>query len=220
MRIDVWSDIVCPWCYIGKRRFERALDAFPDRAAVVIVHRSFQLDPVSPPGEVRNHRDNLMAKYGMTESQADAAQITMEKTAADEGLEFHLVGGVTGNTFDAHRVLQLARERGIQEEVIERLFRAHFTEQRSIFDHRSLTTLAVEAGVDADEVSRVLHSDAYASEVRADNQQARACGATGVPFFVIDDRHGVSGAQPSEVFAAALSRAWAERHVQPRTTPP
>lgn len=215
MRIEVWSDIVCPWCYVGKRRFERALDAFEHRDAVEVVHRAFQLDPVSPPGEVRNHRDNLMAKYGMTEARANAAQIRMERTAADEGLEFRLVGGVTGNTFDAHRVLQLARERGIQDAVIERLFRAHFTEQRSIFEHGSLTTLAVEAGLDADEVTRVLASDAYADDVKADDEQARECGATGVPFFVIDDRIGVSGAQPSEVFADALSRAWAEHHEQP-----
>lgn len=207
MRIDIWSDIVCPWCYVGKRRFERALDAYADRENVEIVHRSFQLDPVSPAGEVRNHRDNLMSKYGMSEAQADTAQITMERTAAKEGLEFHLVGGVTGNTFDAHRVLQLAKERGVQDVVIERLFRAHFTEQRSIFDHESLTALAVEAGLDRDEVSRVVNGDAYAAEVRADNEQARAHGASGVPFFVIDHRYGVSGAQPSEVFAEALERA-------------
>ncbi len=213
MRIDIWSDIVCPWCYVGKRRFERALNAFADRQQVEIVHRSFQLDPLSPAGTVRNHRDNLMSKYGMTEAQADAAQITMERTAADEGLEFRLVGGVTGNTFDAHRVLHLAKglpraqSRGVQEAVIERLFRAHFTEQRSIFDHESLTTLAVEAGLDREDVSRVLQSDAYADEVKADNEQARAFGASGVPFFVIDHRFGVSGAQPSEVFAEALERA-------------
>lgn len=228
MRIDVWSDIVCPWCYIGKRRFERALDAFSLRATsrgehrplVTVAYRSFQLDPVSPPGEVRNHRDNLMAKYGMTEAQANAAQLKMERTAADEGLEFHLVGGVTGNTFDAHRVLQLARERDIQEAVVERMFRAHFTEQRSIFEHGCLAALAAEAGLDADEVKRVLTSDAYADDVKADNRQARALGASGVPFFVIDERVGVSGAQPSEVFADALSRAWAEHHPQPGSTRP
>ena len=207
MRIDIWSDIVCPWCYIGKRRFERALEGFEHRDRVQIVHRSFQLDPISPPGEVRNHRDNLMAKYGMSEEQANAAQLKMERTAADEGLEFHLVGGVTGNTFDAHRLLHLAKERGVQDTAIERFFRAHFTEQRSIFDHGSLAAVAAEAGLDADEISRVLISDAFADEVKADNEQARAYGASGVPFFVFDNRYGVSGAQPSEVFAEALERA-------------
>jgi predicted DsbA family dithiol-disulfide isomerase len=210
MRIDIWSDIVCPWCYVGKRRFERALEAFPHRASVAIVHRSFQLDPTSPPGTTRNHRDNLMSKYGISEAQANAAQLTMERTAADEGLEFHLVGGLTGNTFDAHRLLHLAKAHGIQEVVIERFFRAHFTEQQSIFDRDSLATLAAEAGLDADEVRDVLTSGSYGEEVRADNQKARELGATGVPFFVIDDRYGVSGAQPTEVFAEALTRAWAE----------
>jgi predicted DsbA family dithiol-disulfide isomerase len=208
MRIDVWSDIVCPWCYIGKRRFERALAAFPHRDAVEIVHRSFQLDPLSPSGEVRSHRDNLMAKYGMSQAQADAAQIKMERTAALDGLEFHLVGGVTGNTFDAHRLLHLAKHRVIQGDVLERFFRAHFTEQRSIFDHGSLATLAAEAGLDDDEVKRVLAEGTYAEAVRADNEQARAHGASGVPFFVIDNRHGVSGAQPTDIFAEALTRAW------------
>lgn len=207
MRIDIWSDIVCPWCYVGKRRFERALNAFADREQVEIVHRSFQLDPVSPVGSVRHHRDNLMSKYGMSEAQADAAQIKMEQTAAAEGLEFHLVGGVTGNTFDAHRVLHLAKTRGVQDVVIERFFRAHFTEQRSIFSHESLATLAVEAGLDRADVTRVLESGAYSDEVRADNEQARAFGASGVPFFVIDNRHGISGAQSSDVFAEALERA-------------
>ena len=112
--VDIWSDIVCPWCYIGQRRFERALESFPHRALVNVVHHSFQLYPTSPAGEVRNHRDALMSKYGMSDAQANAAQVKMEQTAAGEGLEFHLVGGVTGNTFDAHRLLHLARARGIQ----------------------------------------------------------------------------------------------------------
>jgi predicted DsbA family dithiol-disulfide isomerase len=208
VRIDVWSDIVCPWCYIGKRRFERALAAFPHSDAVEVVYRSFQLDPLSPPGTIRSHRDNLMAKYGLSEAQADAAQIKMEQTAALDGLEFHLVGGVTGNTFDAHRLLHLATERAIQDDVLERLFRAHFTEQRSIFDHGSLVTLAAEAGLDEDDVTRVLAEGTYADAVSADNEQARAYGASGVPFFVIDNRYGVSGAQPTDVFAEALARAW------------
>jgi predicted DsbA family dithiol-disulfide isomerase len=211
MRIEVWSDIVCPWCYIGKRRFERALAGFDHRDAVRVVYHSFQLDPVSPPGEVRNNRDNLMSKYGMSQAQADAAQIAMERTAADEGLEFHLVGGVTGNTFDAHRVLHLAAARDRQDIAVERFFRAHFTEQRSIFDRDSLTTISAESGLDAEEVRDVLGRGTYADEVRADNEQARALGASGVPFFVLDGRYAVSGAQTPEVFAQALLRAWADR---------
>ena len=217
MRIDIWSDIVCPWCYIGKRRFERAFEAFLHRDQVEIVHRSYQLDPNSPRGTVRNHRDVLMAKYGMSEGQANAAQVRMEQTAAGDGLEFHLSGGVTGNTFDAHRLLHLARECGIQDQVIERLYRAHFTETRSIFDRESLAALGLEAGLDPADVTRVLRGEEYAGAVRADNEAARARGASGVPFFVFDDRYGVSGAQPSEVFTEALARASAT--ARERTSP-
>ena len=210
MRIDIWSDIVCPWCYIGKRRFERALAGFEHRDAIGIVHRSFQLDPVSPRGTVRNHRDALMSKYGLSESQADATQVRMERTAAEEGLEFRLVGGVTGNTFDAHRLLHLAHDRGVQGAVLEHLYRAHFTEQRSIFDVESLVTLAVEAGLDADEVAGVLRGDGYADAVAADLQEAREHGIGGVPHYLFDDRLAVSGAQPAELFAKALTRAWTD----------
>ena len=148
IRVEIWSDIVCPWCYIGKRRFERGLATLEDRDDIEIVYRAYQLNPAMPRGEVRDHRDNLMTKYGLSEGQAAAMQQQMERTAAAEGLEFHLVGGVTGNTFDAHRLVHLGRERGVQDAVIERLFRAHFTEQRSIFDEASLVTLAGEAGLD------------------------------------------------------------------------
>ena len=213
MRIDIWSDIVCPWCYIGKRRFERALAGFEHRDTVEIVHRSFQLDPVSPRGTVRNHRDNLMSKYGLSESQADATQIRMERTAAEEGLEFRLVGGVTGNTFDAHRLLHLALERDMQGAVLERLYRAHFTEQRSIFDEESLVALAIEAGLDADEAVGVLRGDVYADAVAADLREAREHGIGGVPYYLFDGRLAVSGAQPSEIFAESLVRAWADSRV-------
>ena len=212
MRIDIWSDVVCPWCYIGKRRFERALAGFDRRADVQIVHRSFQLDPTTPRGDVRNHRDVLMRKYGLSEQQASAAQLRMEETAAAEGLEFHLVGGVTGNTFDAHRLLHLAKDRSVQDAAIERLYRAHFTERRSIFDSGSLVTLAGEAGLDPQEVRRVLDDATYGDAVEADNVEARSLGVTGVPFFVLDGRHGIAGAQPPELFAEALRQAAAIHH--------
>ena len=212
MRIDIWSDIVCPWCYIGKRRFERAVAEFEHRDALEIVHRSFQLDPASPRGEVHNHRDRLMFKYGMSRSEADATQIKMEQTAADEGLEFHLVGGTTGNTVDAHRMLHLARERGEQAALLERLYRAHFTEQRSVFDLESLAALAGEGGLDSDEVAAVLRGDTYENVVDADRRAAREHGIGGVPFYLFDGRHGVSGAQPTESFSKVLTRAWAEVH--------
>ncbi len=212
MRIDIWSDIVCPWCYVGKRRFEQALDAFEDRAAVEVVHRSFQLDPSRPKGQTLNRREMLMAKYGLSQAQVEALDARMEQTAAAEGLEYHLGrDGVTGNTFDAHRLLQLAVARGRQDTAVERLFRAYFTEGRSVFEPEALTPLAVEAGLDEAEVREVLAGDAYADAVAADMREARALGVNGVPFFVIDRRFGVSGAQATDVFAQTLARARSHR---------
>ena len=207
MRIDIWSDIVCPWCYVGKRRFERALEAFEDRAEVQIVHRSFQLDPARPKGQLQKRREMLVSKYRLTAAKVAALDAQMEQTAAAEGLEYHLDDGVTGNTLDAHRLLHLAADRGRQDVVLERFYRAYFTEGRSVFDAASLTALAVEAGLDAGEVAAVLAGDDYAAAVASDIREAQALGANGVPFFVFDHRFGVSGAQGSEVFSQVLARA-------------
>ena len=212
MRVDIWTDVVCPWCYVGKRRFEKALASFDHRGDVTVVHRSFQLNPAAPVGQTSPRRDALMSKYGLSGQQVDTMNARMEQTAAGEGLHYDLAGGVTGNTFDAHRVLQLAHDRGRQDEVIERLYRAYFTEKRSLFDHESLAALAGEAGLDRDEVRRMLAGDDYRNAVERDLEEARALGATGVPFFVIDHRCGVSGAQPPDIFGQALARAWADAH--------
>ena len=135
MRIDVWSDLVCPWCYIGKRRLEHALAKMPDAPQVEIVHRSFQLNPAAPMGTTSKRRDYLMKKYGWSNAQAEQIDRDMEKRAAGDGLEYHMgAEGLTGNTFDAHRLVHLARERGVQDAAVERFFRAYFTEQRSLFD--------------------------------------------------------------------------------------
>jgi predicted DsbA family dithiol-disulfide isomerase len=208
MRVDIWSDIVCPWCYLGKRRFERALEAFDDRADVEVVHRSFQLDPTRPKGQTQSRREMLMAKYHLSAAQMEAMDARMEQTAAAEGLEYHLGSdGVTGNTFDVHRLLHLAADRGRQDAALERFYRAYFTEGRSIFEDDSLVALAVESGLDAAEVGRVLAGDDYAAAVTADAREANALGANGVPFFVFDNRFGVSGAQATDVFAQVLARA-------------
>ena len=208
MRIDIWSDVVCPWCYLGKRRFERALEGLDDRADVQVVHRSFQLDPTRPKGQTQNRRQMLMSKYHLTAAQVQAMDARMEQTAAADGLEYHLrEDGVTGNTFDAHRLLHLAAERGTQDATLERFYRAYFGEGRSLFDDESLTALAVESGLDAGEVRRVLEGDAHAAAVTADMREAQELGANGVPFFVVDRRFGLSGAQSVEVFAQVLARA-------------
>ena len=210
MRVEIWSDIVCPWCYIGKRRFERGLGMVDERDDVEIIHRAFQLNPSMPKGQVRDHREHLMAKYGLSETQAAAMQQQMERTAAAEGLEFHLAGGVTGNTFDAHRLVHLGRQRGRQDAVIERLFRAHFTEQRSIFDVDALVALAGEAGLESAEARAALSGDQHEDGVNTDLRDARSFGISGVPYYVIDRRYAISGAQPPELFAEALTRARAD----------
>lgn len=209
VRVDIWSDVVCPWCYLGKRRFERALADFEHRDEVEVVYHSFELDPRHPREEVVPKASMLAAKYQISEAEFQAMEDRLVGLAAAEGLEYKLDGSVIGNTFDAHRVLHLARERGLAVEVVERFFRAYFTEQRSVFDDESLADLAAEAGLDRDETVRVLKEGTYADAVRADAERGRALGANGVPFFVLADRYGISGAQPVETFAAALGRAYA-----------
>jgi predicted DsbA family dithiol-disulfide isomerase len=205
VHVDIWSDLVCPWCYLGKRRFETALAVFAHGDRVEVVHRSFQLDPSIAKGVTVRTRDMLMRKYRMTESQVIASQTRLEELAAVEGLEYHLAEAHTGNTLDAHRLVHLGREQGIQDAVIERLFRAHFTENRSLFDSASLASLGSEAGLQG--VEALLDSHRYEDAVAADHRQAHELGANGVPFFVFDGRYGVSGAQSVEVFADALDRA-------------
>jgi predicted DsbA family dithiol-disulfide isomerase len=210
MQVEIWSDVVCPWCYLGKRRFEQALDNFSHADEVDVVYRSFELDPSAPADDLTPVVDVLASKYGMTPQQAQDAQRQMEQRAAEDGLTFRMSGLRRGNTRDAHRLLHLAKARGRQAELMERLHRAYFTDQESIFDHESLTRLAAEAGLDPDEAAKVLASDDYGDEVSQDEMTASALGATGVPFFVIDRRYGVSGAQPAETMTRALEHAWSE----------
>lgn len=208
MQVQIWSDVVCPWCYVGKRRFERALEAFAHRDQVEIVHRSFQLDPAAPRDRTTKRREGLMRKYNLTAADMTRLDEQMKTTAAAEGLDFLLDDGMTGNTLDAHRVLHFARESGRQDAAVERFFRAYFVEGRSVFDADALVSLAAEAGLDPDDTRAVLASDRFADAVAADIDAARAIGVTGVPFFVVAGRFGVSGAQASTVFGEVLSRGW------------
>jgi predicted DsbA family dithiol-disulfide isomerase len=206
VRVDIWSDLVCPWCYVGKRRFEKALARFDGRHDVQIVHRSFQLNPTAPRVRTSNRREMLMQKYRLSAAQATKMDARMTETAAAEGLEFHLEGTGTGNTFDAHQLVHLARAHAIQDAMIERLYRAYFTEQRSLFDAGSLVDLAAEAGLDRDAAAATLDGNRYAAAVREDIEMARQLGVTGVPFFVIGDRFGISGAQAPDTFLDVLQR--------------
>jgi predicted DsbA family dithiol-disulfide isomerase len=210
MQVEIWSDVVCPWCYLGKKRFEQALAGFEHRDDVQVIYRSFELDPTSPPGVTTPTVERLASKYGMSAEQASQAQRQMEERAAGAGLTFRMDGLRSGNTRDAHRLTQLAKERGRQAALVERLHRAYFTEQDSVFDHDALTRLAVEAGLDPDEVKQVLASDSYGDHVDTDEAMAQALGATGVPLFVIDRKYGISGAQPAETITQVLEQAWSE----------
>ncbi|MEU7055505.1 DsbA family oxidoreductase [Streptomyces sp. NPDC046197] len=213
MRVEIWSDIACPWCYVGKARFEKALAAFPHRDRVEVVHRSFELDPHRAKDDIQPVLTMLTRKYGMSQAQAQAGEDNLGRQAAAEGLAYRTRDRDHGNTFDMHRLLHFARELGRQEALLDLLYRANFAEERSVFDDAErLVELAVAAGLDTDGARRVLADPAaYADEVRADEREAAQLGATGVPFFVLDRRYGVSGAQPAEVFTRALTQAWGER---------
>ena len=210
MNVEIWSDVVCPWCYLGKRRFEQALAGFEHRGDVQVEYRSFELDPTAPADTTTPTVELLADKYGMSPAQASKAQREMEERAAGDGLTFRMGSLRRGNTRDAHRLIQLAKDRGRQEEMVERLHRAYFTEEDSVFDHEALTRLAVEAGLDRDEAASVLASDAYGEQVDTDEAMARALGATGVPLFVVDRKYGISGAQPADTITQVLERAWSE----------
>jgi predicted DsbA family dithiol-disulfide isomerase len=210
--IDVWSDVVCPWCYIGKRRLEAALARFPHRDAVLIRWHAFELDPRAPRSypEDQPLAARLASKYGKSVHQAQAMIDQVTRTAAQDGLTFRFDLARQGNTLDAHRLLAMALGRGVQNELKERLLRASFTEGLPIADRATLARLAGEVGLDEQEARTLLDSDAYVQEVREDQAQARALRITGVPFFVVGQGYGVGGAQSPEVLLQVLEKAWGE----------
>jgi len=205
--LEVWSDIVCPWCYIGKRRLETALSRFERGDLVSVTWRSYLLDPGAPRTPVETTRAMLARKYGVSLEQADAMQARVTGVAAQEGLRYKLEATRHESSLDAHRLLHLAKRHGLQADLKERLFSAHFREGLSISDPQELTRLAAEAGLGGEDVRRVLSGSDFADEVRADIDQARALGIQGVPFFVIAGRYGVSGAQPADVLLQAMEEA-------------
>ena len=212
MRIEIWSDVVCPWCYIGKRRLEKALADFPHRDDLELVYRSYQLDPAAPKVATESAREMLARKYRMSPAQAADTQGRVIALAAEEGMHWRHEESPFVNSLDAHRLLHLAREQGKQPELKEALLHAYFGEARNIADHEVLRTIAAGVGLDASRVDEVLASREFEEAVDADVRQAGAYGATGVPFYVVDGRYGISGAQPVEVFTQVLDRAWAESH--------
>lgn len=210
MTVEIWADVVCPWCYIGERRFEEALSLFAGRDQVDVVARAFELDPNAPQIIDRPLVEVLAGKYRASLEQAQEMLDRMTIAGAREGLTIDFQRAQSGNTFNAHRLIHMAGDCGKQGEMKERLMKAYFTEGMPIGDTDTLVQLAVEVGLDEPDARKVLENDDYANEVRIEQQTAEELGVTGVPFFVIDRKYGVSGAQSSDVLLDVLQEAWAD----------
>jgi predicted DsbA family dithiol-disulfide isomerase len=215
MNVEIWSDIACPWCYVGKRRFEAALAEFEHRDDVEVTWRSFELDPTAPREREGDRVEHLAAKYGTSREQAGAMHAQMTAVAAGEGLDFRFDLARDGNMFDAHRMVHLAAAHGLQDAMKERLFRAYLGEGQVMSDPAVLERLALEVGLPEDAVRDALATDRYAADVRADEQLASSLGITAVPFFVVDRAIAASGAQPPELLRELLERAWEQRSPLP-----
>ena len=209
MRVEIWSDVACPWCYVGKRHFERALESFEHRDEVEVTWRSFELDPGHPRHYDGDLSQALAEKYGTSRGQARAMIDGMAERARSVGLDYDLHRAKPTNTFDAHRLIHLAAAHGRQDVAEERLFTAYLTEGADVGDRTTLVRLAGEIGLDEAEAEAVLAGDGYGDAVREDERRAGQIGVTGVPFFVIDGAFGISGAQPPEMMLAGLRRAHA-----------
>lgn len=212
VKVEIWSDVVCPWCYIGKRNLEAALDGFEHADEVEVLWRAFELDPGAPPSRDGAYVERLAKKYRTSVDQAQGMVDRMTESAAAVGLDFRFDIARPGNTFDAHRLIHLADSKGLQDAMKERLLRATFTEGEPISDHETLVRLAVEVGLDGDEVAEALASGSFADEVRAEEAEATQLEITGVPFFVVDRTYAISGAHPPEALRRVLAKAWAESH--------
>jgi predicted DsbA family dithiol-disulfide isomerase len=207
MQVEIWSDVICPWCYIGKRRFEMALADFSRRDDIRVIWRSFELDAKAPRQHPGTLNELLASKYHVSPQQAAAMNANVTGIAAEVGLEYHLEKARPGNTFDAHRLLHFASAQGLGDRATERVMRAYFSEALPVGDRAALARLAPECGIAESDALAMLESDAYADAVRLDEARAARFGINGVPFFVFDEKSGISGAQPVETFAEALQQA-------------
>ena len=210
MKVEIWSDVVCPWCYIGKRRFEAAMAEFPHADKIEVEWKSFQLDPSTKTNSKQTTQAYLAKKYGKSADEVQAMTDNVTQVAASVGLDFHLENATTANTFKSHRLIHFAATKGKQGEAKERLLRAYFTDNEPIDDSETLLKLGTEIGLDKDALSAVLESDTHTNEVKADISESQMLGITGVPFFAFDRKYGVSGAQSTEVFVQHLERSYQE----------
>lgn len=219
MKVEIWSDIMCPFCYIGKRKFEAALQQFPGAKDIEIEWHSFQLDPTIKGGHGKNVNEYLAERKGISLEHAEQLNEQVTQGAKQVGLDYHFDKAIVANSFDAHRVIQLAKTKGLGDAIEERLFKAYFTEGKDFGDHATLLQLAKEIGLDEELVKKTLASNDFATEVRKDIQEAQQIGVRGVPFFVFDRKYAVSGAQPSDTFLQALEKShgeWKKENPNPK----
>ncbi len=209
MKIDIWSDIMCPFCYIGKRKMESALQQFPNSGDVELVWHSFQLDPAMKAQPGKDMYSYLAERKGQSREWSVKMHDRVAEMAKNEGLNYNFDKAVIANSFDAHRLIQLAKTKGLGDEAEEKLFHAYFTEGKNIADHNTLMQIGMEIGLRAVETGEMLNSTAFADDVRHDIQAAEQLGIQGVPFFLLNGQLGISGAQPVELFADGLQQAWA-----------
>jgi predicted DsbA family dithiol-disulfide isomerase len=215
MLVEIWSDIACPWCYVGRARFAAALAQFEHRGEVTVVWRSFELDPDAPAEREGSHAERIARKYGRRLEEVAEMDAQLTAAAAADGLTIDFSRVRSGNTFDGHRLVHLAAAHGKQDEMKERLFRAYFSEGALISDHATLHDLGVEIGLPADEIRELLLTERYAEEVRDDERTAHSAGISAVPCFVIDRKYGASGAQPPETLLEFLQHGWTQREAAP-----
>jgi predicted DsbA family dithiol-disulfide isomerase len=210
LKIQIWSDVMCPFCYIGKRKIEEALNQFENKDSVAIEWKSFQLDPsfVATPNE--SIIDHLAEKYRKDNDWAQTMVDNMTENAKRSGLDFHFEKAILANSLNAHRLLHLAKKYNLSNELEELLFKAYLTDGKNVNDLGTLESLGLEVGLDKTAIEKVLHTDTYANEVQQDQEEAQAIGVTGVPFFVFDNKYAISGAQPTDVFLKTLEKSWEE----------
>lgn len=218
MKVDIWSDVRCPFCYIGKHKFEAALEQFAHKDQIAVEWHSFELDPAMETDTTVDANSYLAERKGVSKERAMQMHQHVQQSADSVGLHFAFDKMVMANSFNAHRLIQLSKLKGCANELEEALFKAQFEEGKNIDDIEVLKSIGKTAGLDEQDIDHVLESDAYTNEVRADEAIAQKIGINGVPFFVLDNKYGVSGAQPQEVFLSALQQAWGEQTVQPAET--
>ncbi|MGM0754898.1 MAG: DsbA family oxidoreductase [Bacillota bacterium] len=218
MKVQIWSDIACPFCYIGKKQLETALEQFPQKEQIEVEFKSFELDPHAPVEVDYDVHDMLVKKYGMSRSQAMAMNEQVKQAGKEKGIDFQFDPLVLTNTFDAHRLAQYAGKMGKGDLVMGELFQAYFTDGKHVGDRKTLLDIAEKAGLDQKEVQKVLDEQTFADDVRKDEKEARQLGISAVPFFLINDKYSVAGAQPADTFLRALETAWTEEAAQAEKT--